>query len=686
MIDIYAGNVLIQTIKKVMTATLRETLEGEITLSFTVLAKSALALNTKQIAKINNQYFEVVQITKSIQGGLPICYVVCEHVSYALNDKIYNINSFDFTGDPVEGLNLLLAGTPFSAGVVEFEESFTIKINQEVTRRSALIQFIALLGGEMHCDGYSINIRTHRGSDEYKTLMDTKNVTNLSALYDVREKVSSYDISFFKLHEISLGDNVHIVFRPLGVDVKTRIIALEYNPFYRYHVRAEVGEYKPSISKTFYRMENTINTVDYAIKEGKLNSATLKGLQIVNENNQQISFEVTEDGLVKVPGDAIVGGTLDANKVNIVNFSADTGDVYYVAIDNAKIMRLTVDELMTMMVEQKEEEFHFIHIHDEIANWKSAYRKYYSNGAPYPDIHLTDKEGSLLYWTDDTHKSMTTNMIDGEGNFLEPVMVHQYDYVTKMEMKFDDIQMKNGQWTKAPIIWLGQGTGSGDNGKACIYKDLDGISYSYYSGINGDLRKIDINDRGIDFIVRNGQITGVSEEILSQKNEGAIAVDTSYAQVDGYLLDLDADSNLVLNVSCTGTAIEQDVIEVKVSLNASEVYTYYHHSVSGQNSFFFSIPLLKVASGEHSLIIEMRTSSSTFNISAGELISFIQGKYLKGGIAPLYPKADIVEHLPSQTVLEDSLVVLTDEGSKAEISDEIVLEHTLTDSVDISLE
>ena len=80
MIDIYAGSTLIQSIKKVMSANLRETLDGEYTLSFTVLAKSALALKTRQVAKLDGQYFEIVQISKSLQGDLPICSVLCEHV------------------------------------------------------------------------------------------------------------------------------------------------------------------------------------------------------------------------------------------------------------------------------------------------------------------------------------------------------------------------------------------------------------------------------------------------------------------------------------------------------------------------------------------------------------------------------------------------------------------------------
>src|SRR6056297_4289614 len=248
-----------------MNAGVREKLEGEFTLSFTVLAKSALALKVKQIAKLDNQYFEIVQISKSLQGSLPICSVVCEHVSYVLNHEMYNITEFDFTGDPAAGLEQVLAGTPFAVGVVDFTESITMKINQEVSRRAALMQFIAILGGEIEYDGYNINIRIHRGSNTYKQVMGTKNVTNVAVSYDSRENASSYDISFFKLLNLAVGDNVQIVFMPLGINVKTRILSLEYNPFYRYNIKVVVGGYKPSISDTFYRLENSISSVGSSV-------------------------------------------------------------------------------------------------------------------------------------------------------------------------------------------------------------------------------------------------------------------------------------------------------------------------------------------------------------------------------------------------------------------------------------
>jgi len=298
LIEIYAGTILIQSIKKVISSNLRETLEGEFTLSFTVMARSALALKTKQIAKLDNQYFELVQISKSIQGSLPVCSVLCEHVSYLLNHEMYNITAFDFTGDPSAGLSQLLAGTPFSAGVVDFTESVTMKINQKVSRRAALMQYIAIIGGEIQYDGYNINIRNHRGSTEYIPVMGSKNVTSVAVSHDSRENASSYDISFFKLMNLTVGDNVHIIFNPLGINVKTRIISLEYNPFYRFNIRVEVGRYRPSISDTFYRIENSISNVGSSVDDLQnqvfdlgVSYTIVKSLSVV-DNTLNVTYEV----------------------------------------------------------------------------------------------------------------------------------------------------------------------------------------------------------------------------------------------------------------------------------------------------------------------------------------------------------------------------------------------------------
>lgn len=340
MIEIYAGNTLIQTVRKVMAANVRETLEGEFTLSFTVLAKSALALKTKQLAKLHNQYFEIVQINKSLQGGLPICSVTCEHVSYILNDEMFSIDAFDYTGGPLAGLNQLLSGTPFVAGTIDFTESITMKINQEVSRRASLKQFIAILGGEIEYDGYFINIRNHRGSSAYKPLMDTKNVTDVSVSYDSRENASSYAISLFKLLNLAVGDNVHIVFKPLGINVKTRIISLEYNPFYRYNIRVEVGRYKPSISDTFYQIESSMSRVESSLNDM---GSSVYGLQ--DQMNQLgVSYTIVKSL------------TVDASFIN-VTYEVEKGDTHqyhakysYTADSGGRITSITLQDIFSELL------------------------------------------------------------------------------------------------------------------------------------------------------------------------------------------------------------------------------------------------------------------------------------------------------------------------------------------------
>ncbi|WP_075979924.1 prophage endopeptidase tail family protein [Bacillus massilinigeriensis] len=340
MIEIYAGNTLIQTIRKVMSANVRETLEGEFTLSFTVLAKSALALKTKQLAKLNGQYFEIVQISKSLQGSLPVCSVTCEHVSYILNDEIFNIDAFDFTGDPAAGLNQLLSGTPFSAGAVDFIDSYTMKINQEVSRRAALMQYIAILGGEIEYNGYLINICKHRGSMEYQPVMGSKNVTNVSVSHDSRENASSYNISFFKLLNLAVGDNVHIVFKPLGIDVKTRIISLEYNPFYRYNIQVEVGRYKPSISDTFYRIENSMNKVESSLND-------------VGSSVDGLKYQMDQLG---VSYTIVKNLTVDASFIN-VTYEVEKGDTHqfhakysYATDGSGRITSITLEDIFSELL------------------------------------------------------------------------------------------------------------------------------------------------------------------------------------------------------------------------------------------------------------------------------------------------------------------------------------------------
>jgi len=252
-------------ITKVVSATLRDALDGECTFDFAVLAEMAKEIAVGDSVSLSvggREYaFNIVRIAKSLSGGLRICSVTCEHKSYKLNDEQYNLTSFDFTGEPLAGLQQLLEGTNLTAGALDFTGSIALKINQKCSRRAALMQYVAVLGGEIEYNGNAINIRSHRGSDEYLEVMGGKAVSDVSVTYDLRSDTATYGLKLYKKLDFGTGDNVHIVFSPFSLDVRTRIIAMLYNPFNRREITIEVGTYLPSVSDQLYRIENNLNTM-----------------------------------------------------------------------------------------------------------------------------------------------------------------------------------------------------------------------------------------------------------------------------------------------------------------------------------------------------------------------------------------------------------------------------------------
>ena len=202
------------------------------------------------------------------------------------------------------------------------------------------MQYIAILGGEIEYDGYQINIKSHRGSSEYKLVMDTKNVTDVSVSHDSRENASSYHISFFKLLSLSVGDNVHIVFRPLGIDVQTRIISLEYNPFYRYDVRVEVGRYRPSISDTFYQIKSSMNSVETSITQV---GSSVDGLQI-QVNDLGVSYTIVKSLSIDT---SFINVTYEVEKGDTQQYHAQYS---YTTDTSGRITSITLEDIFSELL------------------------------------------------------------------------------------------------------------------------------------------------------------------------------------------------------------------------------------------------------------------------------------------------------------------------------------------------
>ena len=248
-IEILKDGAVVRTITHVLTASLCDKLDGTLTFDFTALQKGEQPILPGMTAKYDGQYYSIVRVKRGFSAGLEISAVSCEHISYILNDEQYNLVTFVFEGYPAEGLQELLQNTPFTVGVVEPAAMVECAFTDEspLNRRSALMRFADACGGELEFDGYSVHIRTHRGGTERKLLMDGKNVTSLSATFDSRKAAQAYEVQLFKRVDLSVGDEVRIVYHPLSIQVDTRIVGLTYNPFDRYTVRVEVGDYVPNL-------------------------------------------------------------------------------------------------------------------------------------------------------------------------------------------------------------------------------------------------------------------------------------------------------------------------------------------------------------------------------------------------------------------------------------------------------
>lgn len=291
MIEIYNSAGTLQcSFPRVLSASLCDKLSGERTLSFSVLASRSQSLSVGMTAKLDGQFYTVVRVAKKITGGFPVTMAQCEHITYLLNEEQYNLVTFVFEGTPADGMTQLLSGTPFSVGVIEatgrVECAFTDQ--SPLSRRSALMRFIDACGCEVEYDGYKTNLRRHRGSTVRKSLMDGENVTDLAVTIDSRENTQSYEISLFKMADLQAGDEVNITYTPMGVNVDTRIISIEYDPFYRYTVRVEVGDYVPNL------LASTATQIDRVRQEFKAaDGKLLSSIQTVDGNVSTLSQTVS---------------------------------------------------------------------------------------------------------------------------------------------------------------------------------------------------------------------------------------------------------------------------------------------------------------------------------------------------------------------------------------------------------
>jgi len=134
--------------------------------------------------------------------------------------------------------------------------------------------------------------------------------------------------------------------------------------------------------------------------------------------------------------------------------------------------------------------------------------------------------------------------------------------------------------------------------------------------------------------------------ILKKNNENIIITATSFYQAIAVGISALADTNLICNLIINGSASADLILYLKFSLDGE----YYEFQPSqnlalGENIVNLTIPIPQVTAGSHAFVVEMKTSTGSFNIEKNNLQVMIEGRHLEGGLSPSLPRAEVMQFI-----------------------------------------
>lgn len=273
-------------------------LDGADTLSMTVGAPYVDLIDDYTRLRHNGQIYNITSYQKDMEGRTPTCSIESEHISYELNDPQYNLSAFALLGTPEEILTAALVGTPYTVGTVEPTTVRTIAMMEESSRRAIIFTIAALCEAEITYsgDGRTVNLVNHRGSVEPVDPFELDTVETLSISRDKLAGTTSYTITTGKKSTLQCGDNLHLAFEPYDLDVDTRIIAMQYNPYTPFEVSIEVGDHVPDIVDSFVDESKDINNIiqTFSVRDGEFISRTqvLEFVSSIEQSAERISWLV----------------------------------------------------------------------------------------------------------------------------------------------------------------------------------------------------------------------------------------------------------------------------------------------------------------------------------------------------------------------------------------------------------
>ena len=267
---------LFKSYNMVNSCNITQKLSGECSINVKLLTRQTEGvISMSDRLEVDGLVFYITELKKSISSG--ICYTEMsgDHISYILNNKEFKVAAYDKEGTPMDILQELLTDTPFNVGKVDFTEKVTLRVNKEATRRACLMQLIALVGGEIEYYGYTIGIRKHVGESIPIDIVKRASVQDINCTYNVSDNTTNYNISLYQKGGLEMGDELLIKFKQLGLDTKSRIVGMDWNPFNYKEVSITVGQYIPTLNDSLYQLEKVVadireSTAKYTVEFGEM--------------------------------------------------------------------------------------------------------------------------------------------------------------------------------------------------------------------------------------------------------------------------------------------------------------------------------------------------------------------------------------------------------------------------------
>lgn len=525
-------------------------------------------ISSDNIVEVNDDYYDIVEYKKEqSNNGKMLVNVDCEHISYRLNNPDYNLEYFTYTGTPAFILGKILEGTGFAIGIVAFYETLTYSAQEAKSRRQILMEFVALLGGEISFNKFEISILAQRGSNVVKNLLADRNINILSKIYSKRETdddgnpLVSYVCELINPMEIALGDLVKLDYDSLDIDVELRVVSLTTDPYNKYAAQFEIGNFYPGLADDAYRIET--NTLAKGKSYYGARISPENGFESIRSDKMARSV-FNADTFAMQSGDGsgsnwtnklyfdpalgkyVFDGTLSATMIEALEAQFDitisnTVITQTLAAETGTIAQLTVDQVETSTKVQNylnnsTADVNYIKIFEQHIQFITAS----TNGVTVEQA--TDRNGSLLYWTDDTHTGTTLTETDYS------VMIYVYEELVKAEFAFES----DGS-NYVPKITLGTGDGvTGNSAKAEIYKGQTGLELNYYKSNTGEHRQVRLADDGVF-------INGLRYE-LTALNIASDSFQASYG-------DIIQNAYLTKDVDGRITAVTTDEATIPITYN-----------------------------------------------------------------------------------------------------------------------